>query len=59
MTTESERSNVSSGHEAPLANNPRMALQLKKLSCVNETEKTAVIRRAAAIRSGEARFDSS
>ncbi len=40
-------------HEATLARNPRMALQLKNLARLDETQKQAVHQRAAAIRRGE------
>ncbi|WP_395826222.1 cryptochrome/photolyase family protein [Collimonas sp.] len=40
-------------HEAVLAKNPRMALQVKNLSRLSEAEKQAVIERAAAIRRNE------
>ena len=40
-------------HEAKLATNPRMALQVKNLLRLNDDQKQAVIERAAAIRSGK------
>ncbi len=40
-------------HEAMLAKNPRMALQVKNLVRMSDAEKHAVIARAAAIRAGE------
>jgi deoxyribodipyrimidine photolyase-related protein len=40
-------------HEALLAKNPRMALQVKNLSRMDEGQKAAVTERAAAIRRGE------
>ncbi len=40
-------------HEALLAKNPRMALQVKNLSRMGEEQKLAVAERAAAIRRGE------
>jgi deoxyribodipyrimidine photolyase-related protein len=40
-------------HEALLAKNPRMALQLKNLARMDEAQKVAVAQRAAAIRRGE------
>lgn len=40
-------------HEATLARNPRMALQVKNLARLSEAEKHAVVERAAAIRRGE------
>ena len=40
-------------HEAMLAKNPRMALQVKNLMRMSDAEKHAVIERAAAIRAGE------
>jgi len=40
-------------HEAMLATNPRMALQVKNLARLSEAQKQAVVERAAAIRRGE------
>lgn len=40
-------------HEALLAKNPRMALQVKNVARLGEDEKRAVVARAAAIRRGE------
>jgi deoxyribodipyrimidine photolyase-related protein len=40
-------------HEATLARNPRMALQVKNVARLNEAQKQAVNERAAAIRRGE------
>jgi len=40
-------------HEAMLAGNPRMALQVKNLSRMNATQRQEVVARAAAIRRGE------
>ncbi|MGJ7511219.1 cryptochrome/photolyase family protein [Variovorax sp. GT1P44] len=40
-------------HESALAGNPRMALQVKNVARLHDTEKQAVRDRAAAIRSGE------
>ena len=40
-------------HEAALARNPRMALQVKNLARVDEAERQAIAQRAAAIRRGE------
>jgi len=40
-------------HQATLARNPRMALQVKNLVRMTDVQKQAVIERAAAIRSGE------
>ena len=40
-------------HEAMLAKNPRMALQVKNLVRISDAEKQAVSERAAAIRAGE------
>ena len=40
-------------HEAMLAKNPRMALQVKNVARLSDPEKRAVSERAAAIRSGE------
>ena len=40
-------------HEAMLAKNPRMALQVRNLARISDAEKHAVIERAAAIRAGE------
>ena len=40
-------------HEATLARNPRMALQVKNLARLTDAEKDAVHERAAAIRAGE------
>ena len=40
-------------HEALLAKNPRMALQVKNLARVDEAQKRAIAERAAAIRGGE------
>ena len=40
-------------HEALLAKNPRMALQVKNLARMDEAQKGAVVARAAAIRRGE------
>ena len=40
-------------HEALLAANPRMALQVKNLTRLNDTQRLAIRERAAAIRNGE------
>jgi deoxyribodipyrimidine photolyase-related protein len=40
-------------HEARLAKNPRMALQVKNLARLTDAQKQAVVERAAAIRLGE------
>ena len=40
-------------HESALAKNPRMALQVKNVARLTDTQKQAVAERAAAIRSGE------
>jgi deoxyribodipyrimidine photolyase-related protein len=40
-------------HEATLAKNPRMALQVKNLARMNATQRQEVVERAAAIRRGE------
>ena len=40
-------------HEATLATNPRMALQVKNLARLADVEKQAVKERAGAIRCGE------
>ncbi len=40
-------------HEARLAKNPRMALQVKNLARLSEAQKLAVVERAGAIRRGE------
>ena len=40
-------------HEALLARNPRMALQVKNVARLNDAQKQAVLERAAAIRRGE------
>ena len=40
-------------HEVLLASNPRMALQVKNLARLDETQKAAVLARAAAIREGQ------
>jgi len=40
-------------HEATLARNPRMALQVKNVARLDEAQKQAIRERAAAIRSGE------
>ena len=40
-------------HEAALARNPRMALQVKNLARLTDAQKRAVNERAAAIRLGE------
>jgi deoxyribodipyrimidine photolyase-related protein len=40
-------------HEATLAANPRMALQVKNLSRLNAAQRQEVVARAAAIRRGE------
>jgi deoxyribodipyrimidine photolyase-related protein len=40
-------------HEATLAKNPRMALQVKNLARMSATQRQAVVARAAAIRRGE------
>jgi deoxyribodipyrimidine photolyase-related protein len=40
-------------HEAALAKNPRMALQVKNLARMNATQRQQVVERAAAIRRGE------
>jgi deoxyribodipyrimidine photolyase-related protein len=40
-------------HEAALARNPRMALQVKNVARLSEAQKQAVIERAAAVRRGE------
>jgi deoxyribodipyrimidine photolyase-related protein len=40
-------------HEAALARNPRMALQVKNVAHLSEAQKQAVIERAAAVRRGE------
>jgi deoxyribodipyrimidine photolyase-related protein len=40
-------------HEATLAKNPRMALQVKNLARMDATQRQGVVARAAAIRSGE------
>ena len=40
-------------HEASLAKNPRMVLQVKNLSRMNATQRQDVVARAAAIRRGE------
>jgi len=44
-------------HEARLARNPRMALQVKNLARLDATERAAVAERAAAIRRGEVGAD--
>jgi deoxyribodipyrimidine photolyase-related protein len=40
-------------HEATLARNPRMALQVKNLARMDDAQRQAVTVRAAAIRCGE------
>jgi deoxyribodipyrimidine photolyase-related protein len=40
-------------HEAKMAKNPRMALQVKNLARMNATQRQAVARRASAVRRGE------
>ena len=40
-------------HEATLAKNPRMALQVKNLARMNATQRLEVVERASAIRRGE------
>ena len=40
-------------HEAALANNPRMALQVKNVARLDDAQKQAIRERAAAIRHGE------
>lgn len=40
-------------HEAALARNPRMALQVKNVARLSDSQKQAVQARAAAIRRGE------
>lgn len=40
-------------HEALLASNPRMALQVKNLARLDKAQKTAALARAAAIRNGQ------
>jgi deoxyribodipyrimidine photolyase-related protein len=40
-------------HEATLAGNPRMALQVKNVARLTDVQKQAVHERAAAIRRGE------
>jgi len=40
-------------HETMLSRNPRMALQVKNLARLSDTDKQAVVERAAAIRTGE------
>ena len=42
-----------SRHEALLASNPRMALQLKNLARIDPAERQAITERAAAVRSGD------
>jgi deoxyribodipyrimidine photolyase-related protein len=45
-------------HEAKLAANPRMALQVKNVARLSEAQKNAIRERAAAIRHGEVGQDS-
>ena len=44
-------------HEAALARNPRMALQLKNLARLTDAKKQAILERASAIRRGEVGVD--